>query len=304
MYHYVRSPDYSNFRNLNYLDVQRFEQQLKDLMKSGATFSLPERANFESYEPSTRRVSLTFDDGYKEHLVLVAPILEKYGIKATFFVPTQPLVQIKVLLVNQIHIVLSEYRDREVLYEKLIAFLSQENSFSSSRLLSLKKNYFVAGKFDDKFTNFVKRTLQRGVDKKIAEAFLDQCADYKNINWEEVHKITYLTSTDVIQLQKSGHRIGLHSHRHHYYADLNYEEQYEDFDTSISILNRIGVYMNELSIAYPYGSFDQNTISLLGEFELQNGFIDNMNIVSKEPLELVRPRLDCNHIEEILLQEK
>ena len=35
-----------------------------------------------------RTVVVTFDDGYLDHLAVAAPILRKYGIPATFFLPT------------------------------------------------------------------------------------------------------------------------------------------------------------------------------------------------------------------------
>jgi peptidoglycan/xylan/chitin deacetylase (PgdA/CDA1 family) len=38
-----------------------------------------------------KTVALTFDDGYRSHLSLVSPVLERYGFPATFFIPTGAL---------------------------------------------------------------------------------------------------------------------------------------------------------------------------------------------------------------------
>ncbi|MFH1753525.1 MAG: polysaccharide deacetylase family protein [Candidatus Omnitrophota bacterium] len=39
-------------------------------------------------EAPERAVVITFDDGYKDNLVAAAPVLERFGFRATFFVTT------------------------------------------------------------------------------------------------------------------------------------------------------------------------------------------------------------------------
>lgn len=68
-----------------------FESQIRSLKDNGFVTILPE----DLYEHLTcnkplpaRPVIISFDDSRKEHRIKVAPVLEKYGFKATFFIMT------------------------------------------------------------------------------------------------------------------------------------------------------------------------------------------------------------------------
>src|SRR5688572_6846849 len=56
-----------------------------------------------------RSVAVTFDDGYLDHLTIAAPILAKYGIPATFFVPTGYVSRAENQWVDRLH---SSFRRR------------------------------------------------------------------------------------------------------------------------------------------------------------------------------------------------
>jgi peptidoglycan/xylan/chitin deacetylase (PgdA/CDA1 family) len=73
--------DLPSFRNhLAYLRDRCVPMPLEELAAGAAASSLPRGA-----------VALTFDDGYLEHLTVVAPLLAEYGVPATFFVTTDRL---------------------------------------------------------------------------------------------------------------------------------------------------------------------------------------------------------------------
>lgn len=69
------------------ISVAKLEEQFCYLADKGyQTYHLNELINLTTL-PSKRNVVLTFDDGYVSHLELVLPLLKKYALKATFFVP-------------------------------------------------------------------------------------------------------------------------------------------------------------------------------------------------------------------------
>ena len=83
-YHGVESPPSNPFA----VSVEDFEKQIAYITKHFEvidfdTFLKWKQGEYESPNP---KVVLTFDDGFKNNLSHAAPILEKYGAAATFFV--------------------------------------------------------------------------------------------------------------------------------------------------------------------------------------------------------------------------
>jgi peptidoglycan/xylan/chitin deacetylase (PgdA/CDA1 family) len=69
-----------------YVPVELFEKQIAYLARHREVVLLED----VSSPPTTSqtKVAITFDDGYRNNLTIAAPILERYGLKATVFVAT------------------------------------------------------------------------------------------------------------------------------------------------------------------------------------------------------------------------
>ena len=69
------------------ISAEKLEEQFSYLAKKGyRTYHFSELMDLKIL-PSEKNIVLTFDDGYVSQLELVVPLLEKYKLKATFFVP-------------------------------------------------------------------------------------------------------------------------------------------------------------------------------------------------------------------------
>jgi len=69
-----------------------FEQHLQTLQTSYPILSVNELADqLQTGQLTKRAIVLTFDDGYTDNFTIARPLLEKYGIPASFFLATQPL---------------------------------------------------------------------------------------------------------------------------------------------------------------------------------------------------------------------
>lgn len=65
-----------------------FVSQLETMLKHYEIVPLDEIKTTERRDQRRGIAALTFDDGYKNNIEVVAPILERYGVPATFFVTT------------------------------------------------------------------------------------------------------------------------------------------------------------------------------------------------------------------------
>lgn len=84
MYHNVVS-DISKSKGLN-IFVDKLEEQFKYLIDNKyTTYHLSELQNLKSI--SDKSIVLTFDDVTKNQMEFAIPLLQKYGLKATFFIP-------------------------------------------------------------------------------------------------------------------------------------------------------------------------------------------------------------------------
>lgn len=69
------------------ISVEKLEKQLKHLAENGyKTFHLKELLQIKDL-PKGKNIVITFDDGYVSQMKLALPLLKKYKLKATFFVP-------------------------------------------------------------------------------------------------------------------------------------------------------------------------------------------------------------------------
>jgi len=91
MYHSVANGEVAQYIDPpNHLPSAEFERQMAFLSKERNVVSLNELVTqLEArQEPCAGTVCITFDDGYLDNLTVAAPILEKYRLPATLFLPT------------------------------------------------------------------------------------------------------------------------------------------------------------------------------------------------------------------------
>ena len=114
MYHYVR-PSAAALPHFPHLAVDDFERQLDHF---SGTLGVVGREEFERWAgggPAPPGFLLTFDDGLREHVDFVLPILRRRGLFGVFYVPSSPITDGIVLDVHGLHLALGRLGGRRVL---------------------------------------------------------------------------------------------------------------------------------------------------------------------------------------------
>lgn len=92
MYHSVADDPERNFIDpRNHVAPAVFEEQMKFLAGERTVLSLERLVEMirEGENISGDAIAITFDDGYRDNLTIAAPILERYELPATIFLPTK-----------------------------------------------------------------------------------------------------------------------------------------------------------------------------------------------------------------------
>lgn len=173
---------------------------------------------------------LTFDDGFREMYETVAPILQRAGVPATFFLNTAFLDGGG----------LAHYNALSVLLDRV----QSQNSRGSARLESI----LPAPKGG--CSTLRERMLSIGYAQKPLVRSLAEALDFDlDLYVREAGPL--LTSEQVAALLKMGFSIGTHSHDHSLYADLSLSDQLAQTRMSMELLQtRFGVSWK--AFAFPH----------------------------------------------------
>ncbi len=220
----------------NYLPISLHD--LIDILKTGRTF--PEKTFL-----------LTFDDGFREMYDIVAPILLKKGVPATFFIN-------------------SDFTDNKKLCYQHKASILVEH-FQKMVSVSLKE------KVEDKFlkSNIKCKDIRAGIlsinyqEKDI----VDEIAQLVNVDFDSylLKEKPYLTSDQIRGLINDGFTIGAHSIDHPLYSSLSFEEQLCQTSESTRFIKE-RFCLNYSVFAFPHT--DNNVSKRFFEEIYKSGLID------------------------------
>ena len=100
----------------------------------------------------------------------------------------------------------------------------------------------------------------------------------------------FFNKEDLINLNKLGHLIGLHSHNHPTQLEaLSYEQQKQQYKKNISTISKIiNKPQKEIKwMSHPCGSYDNNTLQILKEIGIELGFKQIMTIEAEKGMKTI-----------------
>jgi len=222
VYHLYKYKNRSQFiEDLDFLQKKYSPITLHDLLNSIKTESPLPKNSF----------LLTFDDGFREMYDIVAPILQKKGISATFFINTA-FIDNKTLCYEHKASILIEYllKKKSFGLEKRIKEIFKKNNIPFKNI----KSSMLSIKYQ-----------QKEVIDDIAE-LLD--VDFNEYLWK--YK-PYLTTSQIMRLIKDGFTIGAHSIDHPLYSTLSLEDQrYQTLESVKKLIDDFNLDYG--AFAFPY----------------------------------------------------
>lgn len=129
MYHYVRKIQGSKFPSIKGLEIDGFKRQLQWFSQIFHFISARQLldAIYNQNSIPNNSISLTFDDGLKDHYSNVFPILKKEKIQGMFFVTGKPIEKQIVLPVHKLQFILEKCGKLKIL-NSLKDFISENKS--------------------------------------------------------------------------------------------------------------------------------------------------------------------------------
>jgi len=196
--------------------------------------------------PEMQYATILFDDGFKDNIQYAAPILEKYGINASFYVVTDCIDKNIPTWTSVL-----ENLFQKTIHSKLkidFDFISPELRVSKLSTSNERIEYVKKLK---PFLKKVTHEQRHLVLDRIKESYSDVPEVKIMMNWD-----------DLRELKKAGHYIGSHTVTHSMLgtmSDMN-EILFELSQSAKMIKNNLGHF--PLTISYPVGSYNETTISL------------------------------------------
>ncbi len=219
-YHTVSDEKLSHILNYNYRNIQQFEEELDFYLENYKPISL---AEINSGNFSGNVFHLSFDDGLKECAEIISPILLRKGIPATFFINSAFVENKELFHRYKASLVLNELKRRTE--NQVLQFL-HENGITTENI------------------------LQTSIHKT---KILDEVAGMLGVDFDQFldEQKPYLTTGQILDLQKQGFSIGAHSNRHPEFWLIDKEQQKEEIRLSFDWLEK-NIHPEIKAFAFPY----------------------------------------------------
>jgi peptidoglycan/xylan/chitin deacetylase (PgdA/CDA1 family) len=208
-YHVVSDEKLPHILNYPYRNVGQFEKELDFFLRYFTPVSLEEIIT-KTKGSGEKVFHLSFDDGLRECYDVVAPVLLRKGIPATFFVNTA-------------------FVDNKALFHK----------YKASLILSRfkEKPDKKAAAFLDKSGLSAEKILQAEISQV---EILNEAAILLDIDFEDFlnRQKPYLTSEQIKSLADDGFTIGAHSHSHPEFWKISEKKQIGEIEKSMNLLEQ------------------------------------------------------------------
>lgn len=273
MYHRVNNVVGEKLKHLT-VDIETFEKQLCFFKENYQILRLSD--NWNSLQKTG--IVITFDDGYADNIINALPLLEKYQIPATIFVTTFNINNKKEFWWDRFEL---DYSNCEGQFY----FPEIDEKVSKSEY----SNEYISA-YLHKLSNEEKESWLVKFEKLNNITFIDS-DNFRSLSKEELDRLVAHPLID----------IGIHTHNHYSFGELNYEEQKKEMHFSIKKLEELEVrYLKYLAL--PYGAYNLETLRVVDELGFMgmllanNNFSNAKNKSSKKINRILLPNIKGNQL--------
>lgn len=238
----------------------------------------------------------TFDDGIKSQVDIALPILEKYKIKAFFFIYTSIFSDKPDFLEVYRYFRANFFKNQKCFYDlfyKVSEIEKRQIKKNFKKLITSKKKLFPFYSIDDIIFRIARDEL---LTKKKYSSIMKKIFLLKKFNPKKILKNIFINKKDVSKLIKKGHIIGLHSHSHPtIMGKKNYTFQFREYYSCKKILEE-NFKQKIFCMSHPNGSYNKITLNILKKLNINLGFKQTltveksmgMNKINNTDLEIAR----------------
>jgi len=268
--------DYNN----TCVSKENFEQQII-YMKT--TFKVLSMEEFLLYSGEEVVATVTLDDGYKDTINIILPIIEKYNVPITVFVTC------------------NEQEGAEFWMSDIMRLIF-EGEFKNGYLsfeINGEKILLTVKDINDRYNAYYfLRRLFRERNKEFRRRALEELHKQTNIELKSRVEFCPLDAEDILKLSKSKLvDIGAHTIEHISLAKFPEEIQRTEIENSLKIIQDITEKKVEY-FAYPFGDsedFSDVTINILRENGIEAAFTTKSKIIDEIDNEFLLPRINCEN---------
>jgi peptidoglycan/xylan/chitin deacetylase (PgdA/CDA1 family) len=312
MYHYIHSAnDDAIFHNLQGVSVEEFEKQLQFMIKNFTPINHKTLLDFfTKNQPLPKNAFyLTFDDGFKQHFTNVLPLLKKYNLQGSFFVPTMPLVEKRMHFLEKQRVCQYAFFDTygdflKLFYEAAKEIVARDklvNIEPTEKNIQAAKSFLSQYDFYSTQERFYRKVRDFILTFEEAETIIDKIFHTVHSEEEFIDKY-YMTLAELKSLNEAGMSIGAHSHSHPHLETLERDVMQQEIDKGFAYL-RENIDKSINSFSYPFGTYSDTVIDYLTSLNIDYCFTTKDSIEDALDRRYEMKRVDAASFKKIFFHD-
>ncbi|GMU35892.1 MAG: polysaccharide deacetylase family protein [Phycisphaerae bacterium] len=294
MYHYVGTRHGRDASGVRGISPSHFEDQLDDLSRWGEPISWSALLEVLSGGRSLPRRGflLTFDDGLRDHIEIVAPILGERRMTGVFSASGRTLTGGGMCAAHQVHLLLNALPDATL----LDAVRTQvQKAGLGIDLATGEQAELERYAYEDPARARLKHLLHHQIpiferDRILGDLFRAHVGDPQT--WTQRW---YLSGRDARELDAAGHTIGGHGFSHEPLTRLSGDDADTDVRRCAAVLTDL-LGPAQRPFSYPFGAHDDRIADVLRRCGFAAGFTTRSALLTRPIHRWRLPRVDTIHV--------